>query len=267
MEDDASTEYSLTWAYTQGAIEAEGFYLIANFGDASPGLPTLVSHEWGVHLGPDARAFKKYGPKATKFASFGIAAWRRTDAGIAYTVLQTHANWTDLQAAARGEIDPTIKIATIEPDATPYGGAITKTIVIPFAELIPSTDSEDWAIGASAYIRPGSAATNRNFQSAVALTPGAIITGFSIRGYRVDANDIVQGILNKINASGTCTMISSMTQAALGWVTTSSGVLSETVGAQPYAIAITLRGDAAAANGRFAYATLTYTVADFGKSI
>jgi len=101
QEEDGSSYYSLTWAYTQGAIEADGFYLLGNFSDGAPvGLPTLASFDLGVHLGPDARAFKPLGAKATKYGSFVIAAFKDTIAGPAYTALQSHANWTDLRSAS-----------------------------------------------------------------------------------------------------------------------------------------------------------------------
>jgi len=108
------TFYTLVWTYTQGAIEAEGFYLIANFGEASPGLPTLADHEWGMYMDPRVRTITIPGPKMTKYTSFGIAAYRQTIVGLAYTALDTHAQWTDLRAGTANIIGDTVYVGDDE---------------------------------------------------------------------------------------------------------------------------------------------------------
>lgn len=97
-EEDGSTEYKITWTYAQGAITADGFFVLGRFGNAAPGLPTLATNDMQRVIGPDARSTEFRGSKMTTVGSFAVVAYRNTVEGPAYTAVITNAGWTDLQA-------------------------------------------------------------------------------------------------------------------------------------------------------------------------
>ncbi len=97
-EDPGTATVKLTWTYVQGAIKAEMFAIIGNFGTAgAPAAPVLGSEDWDVLLPVESRDYTITFEKQTMFGTFKIAAIRTTDQGWAYTVFQADANWTDIQ--------------------------------------------------------------------------------------------------------------------------------------------------------------------------
>lgn len=271
QQEDGSTVYTITWTYAQGATEAEGFLLIANYGDAAPGLPSLAAHESERHLGPDARTTQLLGAKATNFGSFGLLAWRRTDEGIAYTALVTNAGWTNLQASATIDIDTTVRISAIEPACAPRTGAITKVIRLVGADFLPDVSTRPYDLtGLVGGVVMPLGVNNVVMYARLPVPVGCTLTQITARLQKNAALDIAQVTVHRITGDAVAVQIAAATLGVAGgvWTDVVAAAINELIGAvNRYTLAITLQPLVAATDAQFGWVEVTYTMPEFQASI
>jgi hypothetical protein len=151
----------------------------------------------------------------------------------------------------------TVKVGTV---ATP--SALTKTIRIPHAELLPFHDTDAWVCSVLD-VEPRTANVLLELTGSIVLPKGVTITSLSARSYRQTVSDAAGCALYR-NSSDAPTQIAIVGHSSTGWQTQTTS-LSQLVGDEAYALYVNLRGVAVAADARFQYAELTYTMPDYSK--
>jgi hypothetical protein len=105
VENDGSVSYKLNWNYTQGALQADGFFLFWKQGSTNPGSPTTadqhidVGWPFGGAGGAQALAARIVGFSQDSHVTFGVAAYRRTNNGIeigAIVLATSSPDWDDV---------------------------------------------------------------------------------------------------------------------------------------------------------------------------
>jgi len=145
---------------------------------------------------------------------------------------------------------------------------VTKTYRLTAHSFVPQFDTDEWRRFV-AYISPltGTAVT---FYATVILPPGSVITTFSSRTYRDAAADTIGLTLYATNdAGGSSSTITTLTPG-VGYVTTTSSGLSESVTAsKQYAVTCTLDPDTLTGlfETRLYWVEVGYTVPSYDKTI
>lgn len=93
--NDGSRDITLTWTYTNGAVPADGFILFYR-----EGTGTVLSTDAGVQLPATARSFRFQGVHQGTAYRAGIAAFRRTEAGLRITSIYQPTTTPDWRVSA-----------------------------------------------------------------------------------------------------------------------------------------------------------------------
>jgi len=158
-------------------------------------------------------------------------------------------------------IDPTktIKVGTA---ANPL--SITKTLTIPFGELVPGSDTTKWLVFTTGYVTANVLNATQTLWASVVLPRGVTITAIRAKVYRNAAGDAA--VITFFRSTSTsATPLASLTAATGGW-TTQSASISDLVGSEEYYLEVDLTGTVSIADARFAWFELDYTMPDYSKS-
>jgi len=93
--NDGSRDITLTWTYTDGAVPADGFIIFYR-----EGTGTVLSTDAGVQLPATARSFRFQGVHQGTAYRAGIAAFRRTEAGLRITSIYQPTSAPDWRVSA-----------------------------------------------------------------------------------------------------------------------------------------------------------------------
>jgi hypothetical protein len=154
-------------------------------------------------------------------------------------------------------------IAANEKAWRPQRGAITHKIRIPFADILPLQDTNDWGVVDSPnFLHPGVASAAQAFYSALVMPAGVTITDVSFRGYRQTTDDSIDVLFKRVDDDGAPTTLATLAHDTTGWQTKSASI-SEVVGASlMYVFRLLLFSDAAATDSRHLWFEVEYTRAD-----
>lgn len=154
----------------------------------------------------------------------------------------------------------TVKVGTVVSPSS-----ITKTLRIPYGELIPKDDTIQWLIPTShTHIEPRAIDTAARLYAAIVLPAGVTLVAFRFRGYRQTSTDFSQITFLRLENDAS-TQIGGLAHATTGWATV-SGSLTELVSAgRSYVIQVYVQGVVAAADGRFAWFEVDYTMPSYDK--
>ena len=92
---DGSRDITLTWTYTDGAVPADGFILFYR-----EGTGTVLSTDAGIQLPATARSYRFQGVHQGTAYRAGIAAFRRTEAGLRITTIYQPTSAPDWRVSA-----------------------------------------------------------------------------------------------------------------------------------------------------------------------
>jgi hypothetical protein len=92
---DGSRDITLTWTYTDGAVPADGFIIFYR-----EGTGTVLSTDAGIQLPATARSFRFQGVHQGTAYRAGIAAFRRTEAGLRITSIYQPTSAPDWRVSA-----------------------------------------------------------------------------------------------------------------------------------------------------------------------
>lgn len=154
----------------------------------------------------------------------------------------------------------TVKVGTV---ASP--GALTKVLRVPHGELVPELDTSKWKF-VGGYVQPNGIATQVTLYASVVFPPGVTLTGFLARVYRQTVSDLVRVFLYRLDTSGGTFSVVNYLSGATGWHDL-SGSINQLVGTEAYVMSVVLNGAAAAADARFSYAEITYTMPSYDKGL
>jgi len=93
--NDGSRDITLTWTYTDGAVPADGFIIFYR-----EGTGTVLSTDAGIQLPATARSFRFQGVHQGTAYRAGIAAFRRTEAGLRITSIYQPTSAPDWRVSA-----------------------------------------------------------------------------------------------------------------------------------------------------------------------
>ena len=93
--NDGSRDITLTWTYTDGAVPADGFIIFYR-----EGTGTVLSTDAGIQLPASARSFRFQGVHQGTAYRAGIAAFRRTEAGLRITSIYQPTSAPDWRVSA-----------------------------------------------------------------------------------------------------------------------------------------------------------------------
>ncbi len=142
---------------------------------------------------------------------------------------------------------------------------LTKTLTIPFGELIPESDLTQWLIFTTGYIGSRLLNVQQIFWGSVVLPRGVTITAVRARVYRNAAGDMADVLLWR-STSTSATTLAHLTGATGGW-TVQSASLSDLVGTEEYYIEVDLLATASLADARFAFVEIDYTMPSYDKGL
>jgi hypothetical protein len=152
----------------------------------------------------------------------------------------------------------TLKVGTV---ASP--SAITKTIIVPFGEMIPETNTTTWLCFTTGYITANTVNVTQNFYASVVLPRGVTVTVIRGKVYRNAAGDTCTVTLLR-STSTSATTLATLTAATGGW-TTQSASISDLVGTEEYYIFVAIKGSTSITDARFGWFELDYTMPDYSK--
>jgi len=92
---DGSRDITLSWSYTDGAVPADGFILFYR-----EGTGTVLSTDSGIQLPATARSYRFQGVHQGTAYRAGIAAFRRTEAGLRITSIYQPISTPDWRVSA-----------------------------------------------------------------------------------------------------------------------------------------------------------------------
>ena len=102
-DSDGSARYTAGWSYTQGARKADGFFFFVKEGDTGSFALTDPHFELGAqNAGTFTAAITLKGYPSDRPISFGVAGYRRTEAGLEIGPIQTSAASPDWQGITTG---------------------------------------------------------------------------------------------------------------------------------------------------------------------
>jgi len=154
----------------------------------------------------------------------------------------------------------TLKVGTV---ASP--GSITKTLRVPFGEMIPVGNTATWAM-VQGYLRTNTANQSTEYIVSVVMPKGVTLTTFRVRTYRQTTSDVATCTLSTGDDNGNLTLLKTLTHATTGWATLSDS-LTQLVGNEIYRILVALNGVASALDARYAWFEFDYTMPDYAKGI
>lgn len=93
--NDGSRDITLTWTYTDGTVPADGFIIFYR-----EGTGTVLSTDAGIQLPATARSFRFQGVHQGTAYRAGIAAFRRTEAGLRITSIYQPTSAPDWRVSA-----------------------------------------------------------------------------------------------------------------------------------------------------------------------
>ena len=93
--NDGSRDITLTWTYTNGAVPADGFIIFYR-----EGTGTVLSTDAGIQLPATARGYRFQGVHQGTAYRAGIAAFRRTEAGLRITSIYQPTSAPDWRVSA-----------------------------------------------------------------------------------------------------------------------------------------------------------------------
>jgi len=100
----------------------------------------------------------------------------------------------------------------------------------------------------------------------VVLPAGVTVTAVRFRGYRQTVSDTSNCTFIRVE-NDTTTTLSTLTHATTGWATVSASLTEGVSAGRTYVIQVGLVGVAAAADGRFGWFEVDYTMPSYDKGI
>ncbi len=120
-------------------------------------------------------------------------------------------------------------IAAQEVAWRPQRGAITHTIRVPFADILPKADNTNWDTALSpTYLHQSVVGLTQIYRASIVMPQGVTMTQVSLRGYRNDTLDKCVATLHRLSNTGTTVAVATLMHSTSGWQT-KSATISEIV--------------------------------------
>jgi hypothetical protein len=143
-------------------------------------------------------------------------------------------------------------------------GSITKTLRVPFSNLLPAFSTASWTTGVTS-ILPGTANTLLTCRCSFVLPKGVTVTQLAVRMSRADAtNDVAEAKLYAADDSAVATLLATCTHTGTGKSTVTAS-LSQVVGNEYYIVDLSLLGFAHNNDAFMMYFEITYTMPSYDK--
>lgn len=153
---------------------------------------------------------------------------------------------------------------TVKVGTTASPGTITKTLRVPFSNLLPGSSAALWTTGLSS-ILPNAINTTLTCRCSFVMPKGVTVTQLAVRMNRNDAtNDVAVAKLYSADDSATATLLATCTHTGTGQSTVTAA-LSQVVGNEYYIVSLDLKGFAANNDAYMMYFEVTYTMPSYDK--
>lgn len=150
-------------------------------------------------------------------------------------------------------------------DSAGAASALTKSLVIPGAEMLPESHTETWLF--DAFLQPGSTGAVQTFRASVVLPPGVTVVGTEARMYRNAVGDTAQAALLRVSDTGIPTTLASMLHSSTGWQSVTD-TLSEVVSdGLTYYVEVNLESTSSIDDARFLHFKITYEMPSYDKAL
>lgn len=147
-------------------------------------------------------------------------------------------------------------------------GTVTKTLRIPAAELIASTDAQSWTIAGDAAISPRVTGSAQSFFGSIVMPPGVTVTTLAANMNRTATSDSATCTIYKSPGSGGATStIATLTHSTTGWQTPSASVSEVVSGSNNYFFTVSLNSTTSVTDAKFSHLDITYTMPSYDKGI